>query len=312
VFRFLARLRRHICYRPPVMKTCTNKCRLPSYIARLYACDLDRLPFSRTNDAYAPFTALGTFALAQGAALTAVAKGEGRDTLVLVIYGITVALTGAWIVSTLRSVRSESSADSPNQVARAYDRPSISYGRWTLSWTILLACILLVLGWLQLLPNQTTRIAYDRGDIACDAENAQQRLKLAAGTQAAMDKWVEWIGNTPRVADGEQFFWIEQKSPFPDSYKPFAIDLVCNKDYVFGERVAFLVKTIPGEYRPSYRQVPFRGPGFREACNATLDVLDATRGESLVILLFARAPGSAKQPTGPQFGFKLVPHFSQN
>jgi hypothetical protein len=285
--------------------------RLRQWCRYLYAFDLDDKPFDQKNDAYGPFNALGSFALAQGAALTVVAKGEGRDALVLSIYAITVTLTGAWIVATLRATRDASTPGQSSQIARAYDAPSIRYGRWTLSWTVFLAIILLELGWMELLPNQTPRIAYNNGTMTCEATSMLDRMKRFGGAQAKMDKWIEWIGKSPRQLDGEQFLWVEQKSPFPDSYKPFAIDLVCNQGYVFGERVAFLVKTLPGEYQPTYRQIPFRGAGFPEVNSATLDVKDADRGESIVVLLFARDPASEKQPTGQQFGFQLVPNFSR-
>ncbi len=288
-------------------------------LRRAYGFDLDedsgdgaRLRFSPDNNGLSAFNALATFALAQGAALTAVARGEGRDALVLSIYAITVAITLWWIISMLRATRRDVSlGQQQNELIRAYDRPSIRYGRWTLTWTFVLVAILFVLGWLELLPNQTHRVAYDKGGIVCDTKTAQQRMQMAGADRATLDKWIEWIGRSSRVYSEEQCFWVKQKSPFEKSYKRFALDLHCDKRYVFGERVAFLVSNTPDDGRPTYRQLRFRGQGFSATNVATLDVEDANKGESIVILLFARDPASEKkQPTGAQFNFRLVPHFS--
>lgn len=102
----------------------------------LFAYDADHVAYG-DKDGYGPFTALASFALAQGAALTAVAKGEDRTGLVLFIYAVAVTLTVLWIRSMLAAVKEQPAvegqvvADTP---LRAYDRPSITYGRWAQSF----------------------------------------------------------------------------------------------------------------------------------------------------------------------------------
>jgi hypothetical protein len=269
------------------------------------------VPFNK-NDGYSPFNALATFALAQGAALTAVAKGEGRDTLVLIIYALIVLATLAWIVGMLRVTSSDPSAVPAAQRSRAYDRPSIIYGRFVLGWTLFLGLILSVLGWLELLPNQTTRVAYNKGAIACDVLDGPERMQRSGGYIGAMDEWIARLDASSQTPIAEHFMWLEQKTPFPESYKPFALDLVCNHSYVFETPVAFLVSQPKDEYRPTYRQLVFRQRQSGEPWSATLDVPDAKKGDVIVVLVFARDPNNKKtHPGKSEYIFRLIPHFDE-
>jgi uncharacterized protein (TIGR03000 family) len=157
--------------------------------------------------------------------------------------------------------------------------------------------VLFALGWAELLPNQTTRVAYNKGAIQCEPYTFQERLARAGGREAFLDEWIGWIGRGTRAIVGERFIWLEQKTPFPESYKPFALDLTCNPSYVFGRPVAFLVKQPPGGYSPTYRQVQLRDPGVAEASKATLDIENAGRDEYLVILLTDFATDAPIRPT---------------
>ncbi len=273
----------------------------------LFGYDIDdSADFNTEKDGYSPFNALATFALAQGAALTAVARGEGRDKIVLSIYAIAVVLTICWIRAMLRATKTVPDGQRP---LRAYDAPTIRYGRWVQLWTLILSVILFVLGTLELLPNQTPRIPYDRGTIWCDAWAIADRPKVSGGRQGLMDKWIEWLSRSASGGRRQQLLWIESKSPFPASYKPFVVTLRCNADYAFGERVAFLVKDEPGEYRPTYRQIWFQEEGVSTTDHAELEIIDAARDERVVILTFAGNPNQDAQPSADLFRFRLVPHF---
>jgi len=282
-------------------------------ITFLLATDLDgRIPFNKSKDGYSVFNALATFALAQGAALTAVASSEGREPLVLSIYAGIVLVTIAWISSMLRMLGDDVDEAGNTVPVRAYDRPSIRYGRWTLTWSFFLGAIMLILGSMELLPNQTRRVKYDEGPIECEALTYLQRMDRSGQTRQMMDKWIEWLGKSSRVYKEEQFFWVQQKSPLADSYKPFALDLKCDQNYLFGERAAFILSESPDEYRPQYRQLRFRGQNLKATNSAILDVKDAKEGDSIVVLLYARDPNTEevdKQPSGQQFNFRLIPHF---
>lgn len=274
---------------------------------RGYTCSI---PFHKQKDGYSPFNALATFALAQGAALTAVAKGEGHDRLVLCIYAAIVLGTIAWIIRMLRATKWEAEEGTAAQKKmRAYDQPSIAYGRIVLAWTVFIGVLMSILGWMNLLPNQTTRIEYNKGAIACEPFTGTERTSRAGGHVARMDKWIDWIERGTNSSKGEQFIWLEQKTPFPESYKPFALDLICNSSFVFYDPVAFLIKQPEGDYKPTYRQLEFRKVVAPVGHLATVDVPDANKGEYIVILLFARDPNNKKHPRKDQYLFQLIPHF---
>jgi hypothetical protein len=276
----------------------------------LFAFDVQaRVPAFSDREGYGVFSALATFALAQGAALTAVAKEEDKTWIVLSIYFVTVVATIWWIRSMLAAVKEQRPYAHPRFI-RAFDYTSIRYGRWAQGWTIFLSVVLFILGCLGLLPNQTSRAFYNKGDADCDAWIASDRLQLDSNSERLMDQWIRWIGNSGRDDKREKFVWIQTKGTFEQSYKPFNLELRCTSEYEFGERVAFLVKQEREEYRPTYRQIRFREAGFSTTNAATLEVPDANRGERIVVLVFARDPNHEEQPTAQQFKFKLYAPFS--
>ena len=125
---------------------------------RLHGADL-KASRPDAKDGTSAFIALATFALAQGGALTVVARGEGRTAIVLWIYGVSVLFTIVWIVCLLRMT------DPADRAARAFSDTSVTYGRFALWWTAFVALIMVFLGANQLLPNQTYRVAYPAGPI---------------------------------------------------------------------------------------------------------------------------------------------------
>src|SRR5262245_47739505 len=109
-------------------------------------------PASGGTEGTGIFIALATFALAEGGALTAVAKGEGRDSIVLAIYGVIVVFTIGWIVFLLRFTAEDRTSSATRRI-RAFDALTHRYGQVTLIWTFLLALIMFFLALNQLLPN---------------------------------------------------------------------------------------------------------------------------------------------------------------
>jgi hypothetical protein len=246
--------------------------------------------------------------LAQAAALTAVAREEKYKILVLAIYTGTVFITLVWIILMLRTCRENPTV--PGTVIRAYDYPSIRYGRAVLVWTVILAGVLLYLGKEGLLPNQTPRVAFSAVAIEIDTYNYTDWAKKLDDEQRPMDRWIEKLSQTARkVTDGENFFIVKQRSPFPESYKSFPVTLKC--DAYLGARVAFLVRPAEKGYRPTYRQVPFGDPENPELSADTLLLDDPNRGEYLLMLIFARDRNSKRKevPTKDNLNADLKPNF---
>lgn len=104
------------------------------------------------QEGFGMFGALAGFALAQGAALTAVAKGEGRDKLVLTIYLLAVIFTVAWNRTMLVTTKPSSKLDfSPNASSMPPFKPffsetSVIFGVWTLAWNVILGATMFALG----------------------------------------------------------------------------------------------------------------------------------------------------------------------
>jgi hypothetical protein len=232
----------------------------------LYGTAYDSLPYTISKDGYSAFNALATFALAQGAALTVVAKGEGREGLVLTIYAAAVFLTVLWIRAMLCSERLEIIGNPPrNTTYRAYDKPSIRYGRWTLTWTLVVGLVMLFLGYNQLLPNQTRRVAFlPKGTIECEVWLMLDRLQETAKgntrrEQRSLGQWVTWMAEANSSDAKKRLLWIEQKTDFKDNYKTFFAKLeYAREQYELGDRVAFLVSPSIGYNPPVYRQLSFR------------------------------------------------------
>lgn len=224
----------------------------------------DQMPFSIQNDGYSPFNLLATFALAQGVALTAVAKSEGRDWLVLSVYAGVVVLTLAWIRGLLQAVRDEPVADPPVvQTVRAFDRGSIRHGRWTLSWTAVLGLIMILLGYMELLPNETPRTAFMDQTIDHSVELMTARATrppsgtpgLARDQQLGWEKWLTWISNSGAADPTKRLIGVEKSKGFKENHKSFAGHLRFEdpKTFYMDGRVAFLVKPGAGGAPPVYR-----------------------------------------------------------
>ena len=309
-------------------------------VRQVFALDVDDQVAFGDKDGYGPFTALATFALAQGAALTVVARGEERVWLVLAIYAVAVAFTVRWIQAQLAAVKSQPpAAGSAAPLAaivppakgppapagawttrRAYDRPTITYGRWTQGWTLVLAVVLIYLGTQGLLPNQTRRTAFLKDDIPVDFNSVQNRRQGALaprGDQAAreqFDVWVRWLAegdelyararkaepaapveqkvagkqNQPPQPD-RRLIWVEQRADFQQFYKSFTARLTYATDKIeLRERVAFLVRRDAGSPRPIYRQVQFR-PNRDGGASDIFEVTEPNPDEILVILVYVRS-----------------------
>lgn len=271
-----------------------------------FAADIQESPSGTGKDGVGAFIALATFALAEGGALTAVAKRERRDNIVLTIYGIIVLVTAAWIIAMLRSTTDEAVGTPPKPVTvRAFDRTSIRYGRFTLGWTVVLGLIMVFLAVNQLLPNQTNRVAYLKDKIDSDPflltgkrNDALASLGGDVQDRNASETWIRWIADAELRAQvqakaknqpiDKRIIWIEQRSPFQEYYKSFAARLKYdNQRFKITDRVAFLIKRDPGLGRPVYRQVLFRreNDGFSD----TFDLMEPDPDEVLIIMAYIEA-----------------------
>jgi len=247
----------------------------------------DRVPTYGDKDGYGPFTALATFALAQGAALTAVAKGEHRTGLVLTLYAVAVAVTVFWIWTMLRAVKAQAPVGGVGPVTdvRAYDRPTITYGRWAQSWTLLLALVLVYLGIQGLLPNQTTREPYNGGNLFLDSKGPDAVRELYyRGGKSWFDRFLKWD------LDGKQLTWFEQREPFTAFYTPFRMTFVPSGQFTGDEFQVFLARREPGDPGFQLREVAYIGSeGGR-----TFDIVGADRDDFVVVIGYARYNAKAK------------------
>jgi hypothetical protein len=246
----------------------------------------------KPKDGTSAFIALASFALAQGGALTVVAKGEGREAIVLTIYGITVAMTVVWIIVLLRS-------QIPGTNLLAYDSTSLRYGRFTLLWNILLAVIMVVLAYYRLLPNQTNRTAYlgridsDSFMLASKRDDALAMLTKDIAIRNDLQMWVAWLidleGQTQSVASSaaqpitQRFVWIEQRERFQSYYKDVAAKITYDRErFRMSDRVAFLVGPGDDSLHPRYRPVLFRRESGMFA--DTLDIPAPDPNDSLIVI----------------------------
>ena len=239
----------------------------------LYAFDSDKLDYG-DKDGYGPFTALATFALAQGAALTGVAKGEDRTWTVLSIYAVAVAITILWIRKMLAEVKdSPAGGGSP---CRAYDRPSITYGRWAQFWTLIEAVVLIYLGTQGLLPNQTTRVPYNGGNRLLFVKEVGTVKEVYYG--GGRSWYNEFL---PSRREGKDLLWFEQKESFTENYTPFRVTFVLSEQYEGEEFQVFLARRDSTSY-PGFR--------FQEVTyisrpeQRTFDVVGANRGDFIVVI----------------------------
>ena len=196
------------------------------------------------KEGYGVFGGLATFGLAQAAALTTVAREEKYKILVLSIYAGTVLFTLVWTVLMLRAEREIilSAGMVAKHFVRAYDQPSIQYGRGVVCWTVLLAGVLIYLGYEGLLPNQSHRVSFTATKIDCDTFDTTADWPTPGGSQQFwMDEWMRKLDQQAKDANKEGFSFILQKTAFPESYKPFALTLKCDSNFSLGQRTAFLV-----------------------------------------------------------------------
>lgn len=291
----------------------------PTSIQGIYDCLTARdLPASSKGlEGTSGFLALATFALAEGGALTVVARGEGQTIIVLIIYTVAVIFTLFWIVATLRTTVTEGGAE-----VRAYDGPSTQYGRFALHWTVFLALIMTFLAWNRLLPNQTHRNAYKNPDIKITPMLLQSRISDVLSFLGMPDSrpdaatWIQWLSTyenrTIQAASdcssdvSDRFLWIEASSRFDDFYTTFPVRLKYDdKQIVIQDRVAFLINKESRTDCPIYRQMFFRKTG--DDPQDIVDIKDPNPGDVLVILLQV-APTKDKNLNEDveQLGFSLT------
>lgn len=245
---------------------------------------------SKAKDGTSAFLGLATFALAEGGALTVVARGEGQTRIVLAIYIIAVSFTLCWIVSVLRSTVDEQvlGTGMPTNKVRAYDDTSLKFGRFALSWTIFLAFIMSFLALNQLLPNQTHRVAYTVGSVPINKpsllasmSHPLQRIVSTASIRDGYEKWVEW------TKDAENLVWLEQQDAFTDYYTSFVANVSCvavpgtaaNAEIKSG--AAFLVRWDSDNNVLTYRQLAFRSNNKWDIFH----VVDPNPGETLLVVV---------------------------
>jgi hypothetical protein len=292
------------------------------FIKNTYGIDLDHLPFSSGKDGYGPFSALAGFAVAQSAALTAVAKGEKYRLTVLSVYAASVLVTAIWIRSMLRAVRHElpepsngAPAAGPGETFRAYDRPSITYGRWTLTWICFVGALMIYLGIRGLLPNQIDRDEYLKLPIECKVEPMSNRggswpfIGGTAAERATMDIWQKWLSKTTLdEPEKQRIIWIEQTDKFQGNYRTITCDLSYNSNFKIRGRDAFLVRSDSGSVRPVYRQCAFRLNMQDFSDTDTLYLNDPNDGETVVIIAVIEAvtpEGQRSLDSGP-YDIRLV------
>ena len=271
------------------------------------------LPF-HDKDGYSPFSALAGFALAQAAALTVVARSEEYKWLVLSIYGGSVFLIVVWIAAMLLATRRITPEGQRVPIlVRAYDEPSIKYGRWVMIWNLIVTCVLVILAINDLLPNQTRQVHFAATEIKCDAFDFSIDWEpISSPLQKKMDRWIQELASKARAKSKEAFFLVKQMTAFQDFYKPFAVDVECNQTFYLGIRTAFVVTPSLVGYQPTYRQLAFRKMDNNKTSSDTLDVTDAKRGDYLLVLLFARDANEkvpANQPSAKTLAIKVKSHF---
>jgi|GEM_PF-2189103 len=265
----------------------------------LYAHDLDGRVFG-ANNGYGPFTTLATFALGQGAALATMAKAQ-YESLALALYALASLLTVLWINAMLRATEGSEGR------LRAFDRPSIRYGRWVMSWTLLLVVVLALMANLRLLPFQTRRAPVDAAMVFhADAQKLSLRApqEKAGGTaydrdKKYMDAWLTWMTGSEHLGAAKQLYWIEQTGTFGQDFQTYTAELKPRStEITIMQPVAFLVRRGSDAYRPVYRQIPLALTGDGESDRLIIE--EPNRDEFLVVIAYLRrADGKlfdAKEP----------------
>lgn len=280
--------------------------------------DMAAVTPSTTKDATGIFIALASFALAESTALTVVARDDDKQLLVLIIYGVAVVFTIAWIVLMLVSGRTSS--------ATPFDATSIRYGRMTLAWNVILAGLMVVLAFNRLLPNQTARAYLSQKSIpvslAFDGDRVLEQLEKDEGIR--LTGFESWIALCDRPFSGDiqkqtpqagkevkakTIVWLKQIQNFDAHFRSKRYRVALDGDISFdpescGEevaqgtgnkqaddsktvrllrRAAFLVRVNPKSGNPEYRQLPFTEYGDALGCDFLL--VDPNPRERLLVVI---------------------------
>jgi hypothetical protein len=277
-------------------------------------CDDEAFAAGKT-DGTAAFSTLAAFALAQGAALTVVAKGRDRDNLVLLIYAIAVAFSYAWTRQTLLS-RKDAAVDVP------FDTTTVQYGKYSLAWIVFLGAIMFTLGCYGLLPNQTWRDGYTRvGRIRCVTKLANNYATTEATDKLvqAQRKWIKWAAASQGA--GNNLYWIETEGGFEGNYLPFQVDFQAQPRFTRMEAVAFLKHQASASSMPEFRELSVQQPEVDTKPAAqqqttsgpwTITVTDANTDDHLVVLCVAKdtaVHGTTQPKLDAAESFWLVPVF---
>jgi hypothetical protein len=176
-------------------------------------------------------------------------------------------------------------------ICRAFSRPSVLFGRWTLSWTMLLAPVLFLLGLFGYLPNQTNRVAFDQPRVECAVDTLDKALQryhsggtprtVVAMEESLLFKWMDWIEDGTRRNAHQECLHVLQREPYSQNYITFPSRIRLNDKYRIVDLVGFLVKGL--DYlpvKPVYRQLAFRSVG-----RDTLLVENPDKGERIFLLM---------------------------
>jgi len=158
---------------------------------------------------------------------------------------------------------------------RAYDRPTITYGRWAQFWTLVLALVLIILGTQGLLPNQTTRVPYNRGECLLFARDVD---KVGEKYYDKLPNW--YIAFHPKFRDGKQLIWFEQTEPLVDYYTPFRMKLTLTDQYKGDNFQVFLVRRDPNHPGFRFQEVVF----IENDDQRTFEVVGADRQDYFVVI----------------------------
>jgi len=245
------------------------------------------------------YATLAGFALAQGAALTAVAKGEGRDLLVIGVYVIIVGFTYAW--ARMFTVLGD----------QKFTESTLIQSRFTLAWILFLASIMFVLGTFGLLPNQTWRQLYNRtGNITCLTAPARVYATTTDQEQQLMHKWIKWASSAAAPESQQTVLLVETGAGFEGDFRTFVATIECLERFEIVEVVAFLrTQDSPAE-QPDYQQLRITEPAAGEKWRVT--IADPNKRDKVVLLCVVedRTIKPMSQTTiDPNKSFWLTPVF---
>jgi hypothetical protein len=260
------------------------------------------VPFHSTGEAdrTGMFAALAGFALAQGVALTAVAKGEGRDWIVISIYVAVVIFSYLWTRQVLLTGEKEA----------FFDTTTLIQARYTLAWIICLGSVMTALGMYSLLPNQKWRELYRKtGAITCTTVRANNYASndADADIQKAR-KWIKWASSDTSL----ETYWIESAAGFDASYRTFDVLVDHVNRFQINDLVAFLRRQDTPASLPTYRQLTVREPTTVNG-GWSITVENPNLGDHVVIICKAKdaeVSVVSEKSVDPQKSFWLQPVFS--